>query len=57
MLVRLGLERANPKIISCGLHPYALGGRDLDGINARFNERYCSSCPDREPRPDEWKFS
>ncbi len=56
MLARLGLERANPKIISCGLHRHSLGGRELDGTNARFNERYCRSCPDREPRTDDWQF-
>ncbi len=56
MLARLGLERANPKIIRCGLHGYALGCPDLDGINARFNERHCNTCPDRAPRADDWKF-
>jgi hypothetical protein len=56
MLPRLGLERANPKIISCALHAHALGGPDLDGINARFNERYCNTCPDRVPRADDWTF-
>jgi len=56
MLARLGLERANPKIIRCGLHGYALGGPDVDGINARFNERYCNTCPDRAPRAGDWKF-
>ena len=56
MLARLGLERANPKIIRCGLHRYTVGGPDLDGINARFNKRYCGTCPDRTPRADDWKF-
>ena len=56
MLVRLGLERANPKIIHCKLHKYALDGADLDGINARFNELYCSGCSDRKRRADNWEF-
>ena len=56
MLARLGLERANPKIIRCVLHRYALGGRELDNINARFNERYCNTCKDRSPRPTDWQF-
>ena len=55
-LARLGLERANPKIIRCRLHGYALGGPDMDGINARFNERHCNACPDRTPRAPDWTF-
>jgi hypothetical protein len=56
MLERLALARANPKIIGCELHRYALGGRDLDGINGRFKELYCDSCANRVPRPDDWAF-
>ena len=56
MLARLGLERANPKVIRCALHGYFVTGPDLDGINARFNERYCNTCPDRAPRADDWTF-
>jgi hypothetical protein len=46
-LTRLALGRTNPKIIGCGLHRYALDGRDLDGIDERFKQRYCSNCPDK----------
>ncbi|HLG95251.1 MAG TPA: DUF4365 domain-containing protein [Bryobacteraceae bacterium] len=56
LLTRLGLERANRKIIRCRLHGYVVGGRDLDGINAQFNERFCNKCPDRSPRADDWQF-
>jgi len=56
MLDRLGLERANPKIIACELHGHRLAGRDLDGINERFKERYCNNCGDRAPRPAGWTF-
>jgi hypothetical protein len=56
LLARLGLDRANPKVIKCRLHGYALGGPEMDGINARFNEQYCNTCPDRAPRADDWQF-
>jgi hypothetical protein len=56
MLDRLGLERANPKIIRCRLHGHALGGRELDNIDKAFKARFCDSCPDRTPRPVNWTF-
>ena len=56
MLARLGLERANPKLIGCGLYGHSLGGPNLDGINARFNQRYCSTCLSRSPRAEGWTF-
>ena len=56
MLVRLALDRANPKIIGCQLYRYALGGRTLDGINQKFVERFCSACLQRSPRPAGWTF-
>lgn len=42
MLDRLALERANPKIIGCNLHRYALGGRELDNIDQEFRTRFCT---------------
>lgn len=54
MLVRLALERANPKIIGCNLYRYALGGQTLDGINQAFVKRFCSTCLKRSPRPAGW---
>ena len=56
MLDRLALERANPKIISCGLYRYALAGRELDNIDREFKTRFCNACPDRVPRPADWTF-
>jgi hypothetical protein len=56
MLDRLGLERANPKIIRCELHRYKLDGLELDEIDERFKRRYCNACPDRVPRTPEWSF-
>ncbi len=55
-LVRLGLERANPKIVVCTLHHYGVGGAALDDINIEFKKEFCDSCPDRSPRPDGWNF-
>ena len=56
MLVRLALERANPKIICCNLHRYAMAGRELDNIDRAFKAEFCNACPDRIPRPADWTF-
>ncbi len=56
MLDRLALERANPKIIGCGLHKYAMAGRELDIIDQAFKVKFCDVCPDRVPRPPGWTF-
>jgi hypothetical protein len=56
MLVRLALERANPKIIVCTRHRYAIAGRALDNIDQAFKTKYCDACPDRVPRPAGWTF-
>jgi hypothetical protein len=56
MLVRLALERANPKIIGCDFYRYALTGRTLDGINEKFITKFCSTCLKRSPRPAGWTF-
>jgi hypothetical protein len=56
MLDRLGLERANPKIIICQLHRYTHSGLDLDDVNREFKSKFCDACPDRDPRPADWAF-
>lgn len=56
MLVRLALERANPKMIGCLRYGYRLGGRTLDGINQEFVRRFCSTCLESSPRPAGWTF-
>ena len=56
MLVRLGLERANPKVIGCLRYRYSIGGRTLDGANQEFLKRFCRTCPERSPRPTGWTF-
>lgn len=56
MLDRLALEGANPKIIVCNLHGYAMPGRELDDIDRAFKAKYCDVCLDRVPRPAGWTF-
>lgn len=56
ILDRLGLERANPKIIGCNIYRYALGGQSLDEIDEEFKRRFCSTCLKRTPRPAGWSF-
>jgi len=56
MLVRLALERANPKVIGCNVYRYTLGGPSLDKIDQEFKRRFCSTCLKRSPRPSGWKF-
>jgi hypothetical protein len=56
MLDWLALERANPKIIGCDLHRYAMAGRELDIIDKAFKAKFCDVCPDRVPRAPGWTF-
>jgi len=55
-LDRLGLDRANSKIIYCALHRHAVAGKELDEINDEFNTSYCSKCADRVAKPDDWSY-
>ena len=52
-----GIETAGSKIIHCTLHNYHHEAKDLDSAFAEFKSRYCDSCPDRSPRPIEWKYT
>lgn len=56
MLVRLGLERANPKMIGCSLHRFGLVGAALDEINLQFKNRHCDSCAEKSPHPPGWNY-
>ncbi len=56
MLVSLGLERANKKIIGRDLYRYAIGGRTFDGINEKFAAKFDSTCLKRSLRPAGWTF-
>ena len=55
-LDRLSLEWANPKIIGCALHRYAIYGPALDQIDREFQARFCDACTDRTPRPAGWTY-
>jgi hypothetical protein len=52
-----GTQMAASKIVHCSLHDYHHEARDFDSAFAEFKSKYCDSCPDREPRPPEWKYT
>jgi hypothetical protein len=52
-----GIETAGSKIVHCTLHNYHHEAKDLDSAFVEFKSRYCNSCPDRSPRPAEWKYT
>jgi len=52
-----GTQMAASKVLHCALHDYHLEARDLDSGLTEFKSKYCDSCPDRAPRPVDWKFS
>jgi hypothetical protein len=53
---RLGVS-PGPKVIHCERHRYGLMGKSLDEAFTAFQAKYCASCPDREARPSDWKYS
>ncbi len=55
-LVKVGLERANPKLLGCTQYGYALGGRSLDATDEEFKRRHCGTCLVRSPRTAGWTF-
>lgn len=34
---------------------YHVEGKDLDSACGEFKRSHCDSCPDRKPRPEEWR--
>jgi hypothetical protein len=53
----LGTDMAGAKIVHCSLHDFHIESRDFDSALVKFKGKYCDSCPDRSPRPDNWKFN
>jgi len=53
----LGTQMAGSKILHCSLHDYHHEAKDFDSALAEFRAKYCDSCPDRAPRPTDWKFT
>jgi len=45
------------KLIFCEKHKYGLSGHSLNPTFAEFDKKFCSSCPDKCPRPANWEFS
>lgn len=43
--------------VHCVLHKYSVVGGTLDGAYRSFQDSYCASCPDRSPRPPDWRYS
>jgi Domain of unknown function (DUF4365) len=56
LVERLGLV-TGPKVIHCEKHRYGLMGKNLDEAYAAFQSKHCSTCPNREARPSDWKYS
>jgi hypothetical protein len=50
-------QMAGSKVLHCALHNYHHEARDFDSALTEFKSKYCDSCPDRAPRPTDWKFS
>jgi hypothetical protein len=53
----LGTQMAGSKVFHCSLHDYHHEARDFDSGLIEFKAKYCNSCPDRAPRPNDWKFN
>jgi hypothetical protein len=49
------ISTADSKVIHCTVHNYHFEGKDLDSAYVGFKRRYCNTCPDRKPRPKEWR--
>lgn len=48
---------AGSKVIHCLLHNYHKEGREQDKVYEGFKRSYCDSCPDKKPRPPEWRYT
>jgi hypothetical protein len=52
-----GTQMAGSKVVHCALHNYHYEAKDFDSALGEFKLKYCDSCPDRTPRPSDWKFT
>jgi hypothetical protein len=52
-----GTQMAGSKVVHCALHNYHYEAKDFDLALGEFKLKYCDSCPDRTPRPSEWRFT
>lgn len=53
----MGIQTAGSKVLHCALHSYHREGKELDSALAEFKHLYCDSCPDKRPRPTDWKYT
>lgn len=51
------LGTAGSKVVHCTIHDYHIEGKDQDTAFEEFRKQYCDSCPDRKPRPKEWRLT
>ena len=50
------ISTAGSKVVHCTLHNFHVEGREQDTAYAEFKRTYCDSCPDKKPRPDDWRY-
>ena len=50
------ITTAGSKVVHCTLHNFHVEGREQDTAYAEFKRTYCDSCPDKKPRPDDWRY-
>ncbi len=53
----LKLYTAGSKYLRCLKRDVAIGGLSLDGIYDSMKREYCSKCKDKNPWPDDWKWT
>ena len=51
------ITTASSKVVHCTLHNFHVEGKDLDTAYREFKRVHCDSCPDRKPRPEEWRYT
>jgi hypothetical protein len=50
------ISTAGSKVVHCTLHSYHVEAKEHALAYEEFNKRYCDSCPDKKPRPAEWRY-
>ena len=53
----LGLHTAGSKYLRCLKKDVVIGGLSLDGIWGIMSQQNCSKCENKEPWPDDWKWT
>ena len=50
------ISTAGSKVVQCTLHNFHVEGREQDIAYAEFKRTYCDFCPDKKPRPGDWRY-